>query len=92
MTLLWVDNHDRYKSLDMVVHDKLMSFVNGYANVFQGVENGVICWIQDKFVLHLESIQCTTHHTNLMVQILFQIPIVRPIKDLLLVLLFLLFL
>jgi hypothetical protein len=63
----------------MVVHDKLMSFAIDYVNVFQGVGNGVTCWIQDKFVFHLESIQCTTHHTNLVVQILFQIPIVRHI-------------
>jgi hypothetical protein len=27
MTLLQVNNHDRYKCLDMVVHDKLMSLV-----------------------------------------------------------------
>jgi hypothetical protein len=76
MTLLWVDNHDRYKCLDMVVHDKLMLFVIDYVNVFQGVGNGVTCRIQGKFVFHLENIQCTTHHTNLVVQILFQIPIV----------------
>jgi hypothetical protein len=40
----------------------------------------------------LENIQCTTHHTNLVVQILFQIPIVWHIEDLFLVPLFLLFL
>lgn len=43
MTLLWVDNHDRSKCLDMVVHDKLMSFAIEYVNVFQGVGNGVAC-------------------------------------------------
>ncbi len=76
----------------MVVHDKLMLFVIDYVNVFQGVGNGVTCRIQGKFVFHLENIQCTTHHTNLVVQILFQIPIVWHIEDLFLVPLFLLFL
>jgi hypothetical protein len=38
MTLLQVDNHDRYKCLDIVVHDKLMSFLIDYVDVFKGWE------------------------------------------------------
>jgi len=54
---------------------KLMSFVSNSVNVFQ-VRHGVIRQIQDKFVFHLEGIHYMTHHTNLMVETLFQIPIV----------------
>jgi hypothetical protein len=61
---------------------KLMSFVSNSVNVFQVMRHGVIRQIQDKFVLHLECIHYTTHHTNLMVETLFQIPIVKHIKDL----------
>jgi hypothetical protein len=46
-----------------------------YVDVFR-VRHGVIRQIQDKFVFHLEGIHYMTHHTNLMVETLFQIPIV----------------
>jgi hypothetical protein len=59
-----------------------MSFVSNGVNVFQVMRHGVIRQIQDKFVLHLEGIHYMTHHTNLVVETLFQIPIVKHIKDL----------
>jgi hypothetical protein len=60
-----------------------MSFVSNGVNVFQVMRHGVICQIQDKFVPHLEGIHYMTHHTILVVETMFQIPIVKHIKDLL---------
>jgi hypothetical protein len=61
---------------------KLVSFVSNSVNVCQVMKHSVIHQIKDKFVLHLEGIHYMTHHTNLMVETLFQIPIVKHIKDL----------
>jgi hypothetical protein len=61
---------------------KLMSFVSNIGNVFQVMKHRVIHQIQDKFVLRLEGIHYMTQHTNLVVETLFQIPIVKHIKDL----------
>jgi len=55
---------------------KIDSFISNSVNVFQVMRHGVICQIQDKFSFHLEGIHYMTHHTNLMVETLFQIPIV----------------
>ncbi len=61
---------------------KLLSFVFNTRYVFQVMKHHVIRQIQDKFVLQLEGIHYMTHHTNLVVENLFQIPIVKHIKDL----------
>jgi hypothetical protein len=53
-------------------------------NVFQGVHNGVTRQMQDyKYSPCLEGIHCMAHHTNLVVQTLFQIPIMKSIEHLL---------
>jgi len=62
---------------------KLISFGVDGVNVFQGVHSGVICQMQDNYSPHLEGIHCMAHRTNMVVQTLFQIPIVKSIKDLL---------
>jgi hypothetical protein len=60
----------------------LQKYCHG-ANVFQEVRNGVTCQIQDKYAHHLEGIHYMAHHTNLVMQILFHILVVKCIKDLL---------
>jgi len=53
-------------------------------NVFQGVHNGVTHEMQDYNYSHcLEGIHCMAHHTNLVLQTLFQIPIMKSIEYLL---------
>jgi hypothetical protein len=73
--------HGGFFYVDFVA--KLISFGVDGVNVFQGVHNGVICQMQDNYSPHLEGIHCMAHRTNMVVQILFQIPIVKSIKDLL---------
>jgi hypothetical protein len=62
---------------------KLISFGVDGVNVFQGVCNNVTHHIQDRYVPHLEGIHYMAHCTNLDVQTLFKILIVKCIKDLL---------
>jgi hypothetical protein len=47
------------------------------------VRNGVIHQMQDKYFPHWEVIHCMAHHTNLVVQTLLQIFIMKSIEDLL---------
>ncbi len=47
------------------------------------MRNGVTHQLQDKYAPHLEGIHCMAHHTNLVVQTLFHIPIVKCIEELL---------
>jgi hypothetical protein len=61
----------------------LISFGVDGVNVFQKVCNGVICQMQDNYSPHSEGMHCMAHCTNMVVQTLFQIPIVKSIKDLL---------
>jgi len=51
-------------------------------NVFQGVPNGVAHQMQNKYYSHLEDIHCMAHCTNMDVQTLFQIHIVKSINSL----------
>jgi len=75
------EEHDGFSDVDFVV--KLISFGVDGVNVFQGVCNGVICQMQDNYSPHLEGIHCMACRINMVVQTLFQIPIVKSIKDLL---------
>jgi hypothetical protein len=53
-------------------------------NVFQGVHNGVTCQMQYyKYSPCSEGIHCMAHRTTLIVQTLFQIPIMKSIEELL---------
>jgi len=53
-------------------------------NVFQGVHNGVTYQMQDyKYSPCSEGIRCMAHRTTLIVQTLFQILIMKSIKELL---------
>ncbi len=60
---------------------KLLSFGANSVNVFQGVKNGVTRQLQDKYAPHLESIHCMAHCTNLAMQTLFHILVVKCIED-----------
>jgi hypothetical protein len=59
-----------------------MSFRVKGTNVFQGVPTGVAHQMQNKYYSHLEDIHCMAHCTNMDVQTLFQIHMVKSIKDL----------
>jgi hypothetical protein len=45
------------------------------------VKNGVTRQLQDKYAPHLESIHCMAHCTNLAMQTLFHILVVKCIED-----------
>jgi hypothetical protein len=68
---------------DVVIVVKLISFSANGMNVFQGVFNNVIHQMQDMYSPHLEAFHCMVHHTNLAMQTLFQIRIMKSIKYLL---------
>jgi len=53
------------------VPSRLLCFGVNSVNAFQGAQGGVIVQIQDLHVHFLMGIHCTTHKTNLVVQILF---------------------
>ncbi len=67
----------------VVIVAKLISFGFDGVNVFQGVRNGVTHQMQYMYSPHLGGIHCMVHCTNLVMQTLFQIPIMKSIKDLL---------
>jgi hypothetical protein len=48
-----------------------------WSECFSRVHNVVTRQMQNKFPPHLEAIHCMVHCTNLIVQTLFQIPIVK---------------
>jgi hypothetical protein len=57
-----------------------MSFGADNVNVFQAMHNGMLPTKSNiSLPPHLEAIHCMAHCTNLVVQILFQIPIVKCI-------------
>ncbi len=63
---------------------KITSF--GVANVMFSRGGKKWCYLpntKQAWAPHLEYIHCMAHHTNLTMQILFQIPIVKHIEDLL---------
>jgi hypothetical protein len=52
---------------DANIATKLLSFGVDGVNVFQGVCNGVICQMKNKYSHHLEGIHCMAHCTHLVV-------------------------
>jgi hypothetical protein len=67
---------------DQVVN-KLMSFWTNHINVFQNTKSGVTKQIQDDYAPFFISVHCMAHHTNLTMQILFAILLVKCIESLL---------
>jgi hypothetical protein len=68
---------------NVVIVAKLISFGANGMNVFQGVRNGVIHQMKDMYSPCLGGIHCMVHHTNLAMQTLSQIFIMKSIKYLL---------
>jgi hypothetical protein len=68
---------------DANVVARLLSFGVDCVNVFQGVRNGVTHQLQNKFAPHFNGIHCMAQHTNLAMQMLSHILVVKCIEDLL---------
>ncbi len=83
-TKVIMDALEKYLGVfNAIVVAKLLSFGADGVNVFQGVKNCITHQLKNKFVPHFKGVHCMAHHTNLAVQILFHILIVKHIEDLL---------
>jgi hypothetical protein len=65
------------------IASKLIRFITNGVSVFQGVKTCVIVQLKDKNAPLLIGAHCMDHHTNLTVQIIFELRIVGKIEDVL---------